>query len=314
MNKWLLLMFTYIFCKVSLYGISIVYFHGGDSEIPNYALISIKQALFYNPDIDIYLLINHESKHKVESWNLPSNCKLHFISHCLTSKETRNFLTKKKHLKTWFLDWICFERFFHIRDLIRRLKINNVVYLETDNLIYCDLKKIESLFENYDIGIPYISDEMGICGIAFFKNDISLSRLCNYVNMRWNLKDNDMLFWAYLKKDHPELVTDLPVLPPECDDALINHNHCFFHPDKYFDLFKSVFDPAPHGQFLGGFFCGSPGDVNPCSSFSTKHIEYIWKFDETGKRAPYIKDKMNNLYKINNLHIHSKKLELFKTY
>lgn len=314
MNKFLLLFSIFIFKNFSLFGISIVYFHGGNCEIPNYAIISIKQALFYNHDIDIHLIINNQSKSKVESWNLPENCKIHVIRPFDYSNETKRFLRNKKNCKTWFLDWICFERFFHVRDLIRRLKIDNVVYLETDNLIYCDLKKIESVFENYDIGIPYISDEMGICGIAFFKNHLALSTLCSYVEREWNLVDKDMVFWAFLKKMKPDLVRDLPVLPPECDDALINQNHCFFHPHKYFDLFKSVFDPAPHGQFLGGFFCGSPGDVNPYSSFSTKYIEYIWKFDETGKRAPYIKDKKNNLYKINNLHIHSKKLELFKSY
>jgi hypothetical protein len=310
MKKFIFILSFLFFLKS--YSSCICFFHGGASEIPDYAYESFKQAALFNSDSKIYIITNLVSIKKIRSWELPENFVVYIDKSIPTSRSTKIFFRKRHKLRTSLLDWYCYERFFRIRDLSAHLGLNDVIYAEYDNMLYFDVENSKKAFLNVNIGIPFISDEMGICGVAYFKNSNSLEELCKFVLENWNLKDTDMVFWAKFKNAKPDIVHDLPVLPLDCEYAL-KKTISWFVPTKGYQEFLSVFDPAPYGQFLGGFFSGSPGDINPCAAYDPSVFEYVWIKDQVGRKIPYLKDNHGQMSRINNLHIHSKKLDLFRS-
>ena len=85
---------------------------------------------------------------------------------------------------------------------------------------------------------------------------------------------------------------------------------------NHFEKFDSIFDAAAIGQYLGGVDyrlaneTNGPGFINESCIFNPSLLRYEWHPDKQGRKIPYVifgKTKC----RINNLHIHSKKLEDF---
>ena len=84
---------------------------------------------------------------------------------------------------------------------------------------------------------------------------------------------------------------------------------------KRYKEFRSIFDPATWGQFLDGTPLGKGISFVDTEHYIGKEIQMdasigiVWK-TEFGYRIPFLK-KGNEFIKINNLHIHSKRLFKF---
>ncbi len=106
-------------------------------------------------------------------------------------------------------------------------------------------------------------------------------------------------FYGVEKGD--EYVSDLPILP--------FGEHC-----KHFIYFNSIFDPATWGQLVGGTRVEVPGH-KPQDHYIGVLLKdnpnwfVEWKI-ENELKIPYF-NKDGELFKINNLHIHSKNLNLY---
>jgi hypothetical protein len=84
------------------------------------------------------------------------------------------------------------------------------------------------------------------------------------------------------------------------------------------EQFQSLFDAAPLGQFLGG----TPGGDGPGIAYRYHWIgrdlldgrfAIEWEQDHEGRRIPRVIDRYDGgrAWKLNNLHVHSKRLEDF---
>jgi hypothetical protein len=112
---------------------------------------------------------------------------------------------------------------------------------------------------------------------------------------------NEMTLMRIYSKEYPELMKFLPILP-------------FGDYSENYDEFNSLFDPASYGQYVGGTMNGVPG-AKPQDHYIGRlleqHPDYtvVWKQEKQG-RVPYFKYDGQEV-KINNLHIHSKNLNLY---
>jgi hypothetical protein len=108
-----------------------------------------------------------------------------------------------------------------------------------------------------------------------------------------------MKFYGVEKGD--EYISNLPILP-------------FGDYSEHFSEFNSIFDPATWGQFVGGTRVDGPGSKpqdHYIGVLLKNNPSWIveWK-EEDGLNVPYF--NMNDvLFKINNLHIHSKNLKKY---
>ena len=94
------------------------------------------------------------------------------------------------------------------------------------------------------------------------------------------------------------------------------------HEEMQYEL-SGLFDPSSYGQFLGGTHANGGNDAGKVHPDSTHRIvdEFIVSnairvvFDLSRNQYPVVYDKASGQqYRLNNLHIHSKQLEKFKTY
>lgn len=83
-----------------------------------------------------------------------------------------------------------------------------------------------------------------------------------------------------------------------------------------FEQFNSLFDPATYGQYVGGTQVSGPG-VKATNHY-VGHVlnahpgyDVVWRVED-GLRVPYF-SYGGKLAKLNSLHIHSKKLELYRS-
>ena len=81
-------------------------------------------------------------------------------------------------------------------------------------------------------------------------------------------------------------------------------------------FFNSLFDANLHGAYLGGvspaYKIAGPGFLDEYCVINASKIQYIWEKDAQGRKVPFAHYK-NRKYRLNNLHIHSKKLNEFRS-
>jgi hypothetical protein len=132
----------------------------------------------------------------------------------------------------------------------------------------------------------------------------------------WHL--NDMLVLASFFRTHGKQdVDNLPIIMPSYVKTYGLHNELGKipqNPKSYcnnIQLFHSIFDGAALGQYLGGTPHGhQPGFVNETTVFNPSKLQFTWKTDALGRSVPYVRSK-GAYFRVNNLHIHSKKLWKF---
>jgi hypothetical protein len=146
----------------------IIFFHQGNSDFLKY---SLRQAKFYNPDSDIYLLGNE------------SNNKFPFIKHHLITDynyDANQFAKIYKHFSTnsYQFELLCFQRWFVIREFIEKNKIDKFLYLDSDILLYCNATEVFRLYDNYKFTIC----ETRSPHCSYFTSARTLDELCRFIN------------------------------------------------------------------------------------------------------------------------------------
>jgi len=201
--------------------------------------------------------------------------------------------------------------------------LKNVFHLEYDNMLYVDLQELLPIFVDKYKGIAatFDNDKRCIPGFIYIRNQEVMSRLADFFAYYAKKGYNDMQMLAEFKNKYGENSIDyLPIITAEYakEHPLVSRKGNAAHKKKkffqYIDLFHSVFDAAALGQYLGGQDPNNgscaPGFINESCVFNSSHLGYDWYNDDLNRKIPYIVYS-NKKYRINNLHIHSKKLELF---
>lgn len=299
---------------------SIVFVHIGKT-LPPYLDIAIEQARLFNENEDIYLIANESALEDYENLLV----KLIRCEDLQKSKEHEHFDKTSRH-DTKFRNgfWrFATERFFYIDELVKELNLEDVIHIESDNMIYVNFSDLMPVFRKYysNIGAVFAADNRCIPSIMYFSNADATNHLVKFLAETSSRRWNDMYSIAgYKNRNSRDQIDYLPTVCKDYAENILKKkskrkvqnplNYC-----KNIDRFNSVFDGQAIGQYLGGQDHrnkggSSPGQINYCNNYDPSDFKYQWVKDKSGRVIPYMIYK-NHRYRINNIHVHSKDLHKF---
>ncbi len=304
---------------------TIIYVHLGPS-LPAYIYIALEQARLFNPEREICLIANQQA---IKSTTYDFNAQKFTTIECetLTYSPEHIVFNKRTPHPAHVLDsfWRkAIERFFFLHEYIAQQNLKEVVHLESDNMLYVDISTIQETLSTYKgIGAVFDSDNRCIPSFVYIADKDAIAHLVQYIGAHASQPLFDMQFIAHYRNSSlPDKINHLPLIMPEYVEkyglvSLLRERPS--NPSLYVQnckQFNSIFDAAAIGQHLGGIDPrhGSLkiGFINETCVFNPSHLLFQWVRDEKARRVPYaIFD--GKLYRINNLHIHSKQLEKFRS-
>lgn len=252
---------------------------------------NINQLLKFN--FDIHVIIDFQFFKEMDKYK--SSIKLINSSTLQTDFDKKSKLDKKFRNGFWNNSS---KRLFLVYEYMKMNNIENVIHIENDVLLYSNLNY------NFEKKIYITMDSKNRCipGIIYIpKYDLLTKLIENY-----DFKKNDMINLANFYNNNKNIVKTFPIINDSIDKCIYNEN---------FKEFNSIFDGAAIGQYLGGVdpknLAGdSTGFVN--ETCKIKYNKYKFKWMKKGNNYfPYVEIN-SKLIPINNLHIHCKKLEIFK--
>jgi hypothetical protein len=147
--------------------IPIVLIHKGDHFYLNFSLNQIKIT---NPNAPVYLITDTvNNKHKHVTY-------IHLNSYFT---EAEKFAKIYKHMSTngFENELFCFQRWFILKEFCLDHKIEKVLYLDSDLLLYCDVEQVFNQFNNYDFTISKkLSPHC-----CYFPDSNKLLKFCDFI-------------------------------------------------------------------------------------------------------------------------------------
>jgi hypothetical protein len=292
--------------------VQIVFVHIGDN-LPEHLPVAIKQARLFN-DGDIVLIASKKAirkqKRKYSDLKVSYRC---YEDIPKTKKHEQFLLQSKLDRKFRGGFWLyATERFFVLEDYMRHYKVDKVLHLESDMMIYFAVDELEPIFDEHykAIAATFDSDDRCIPGFIYFSNAASIKELTK-VMLQYPGK-NDMATVALLRKRKgADFVKMLPVVHEEFIENLYAKSAAPGEYCRHIEDFQAIFDPAHMGQYLGGTDPrngpSQKGFVNTDSIINASKLQYFWVKDSKARLVPFASYGSVSL-KINNLHIHSKNL------
>jgi hypothetical protein len=334
-KKFLTCLLLCMWCSLSGDTHSLVFVHLGKNVLPC-LFTTIKQARYLNQECDIYLLTDKVAFDAFQKNHMEylSKESIHLINleEIPLTKEHKFFEEINKiDLSLFEGFWkYALERFFYLFDFMQYQNLENVVHLESDSMLYVDLKELMPIFEKLDtqIAAPFQSMVGCIPCFVFIKDSLSLnflihhilSEMKDYKGPRPHIDVNDMqLLASFYRKFGSSYMTPLPILMPEYS-KFYPKRISTFEPDNQTDLdFLSmnaplfegfIFDAAALGVFANGndrrYFQGrEAGVIHYRSLFDPGHFSFFWQHDNKDRKVPALSFHGEN-YRIVNMHFHSK--------
>ncbi len=294
---------------------SIVCVHIGKS-LPSYLEIALAQARLFNEECPIILIANEEALKGFES---KSNITLVSCESLPLTPEHAEFQQRSKHLEGYRR--YTSERFLYIYDYMAATGAKNVFHIENDVMLYADLGELLPLFEAFYPGIAATFESRVKCvpGFVFISSREAMQKLAGYFAVLAHKAMWDMQVLGLFWKKYPQEIECLPMImesyvqeetPKSFENRLLNRKmlHC-----SHIQEFGSIFDGAAIGVFFDGLDSAGgnfpPGHLMK-GLFDASQLSYKWEVDEKGRKVPYA-TYGNETYRINNLHIASKRLGKF---
>jgi hypothetical protein len=293
----------------------------GNKKSP-YLIECIKQLLFFGNN-KIILISNKFHKNLLKNNKLLE--KIIFLDeNKITKKKEHLTFLKNNKLDKKFYDefWIkTIERFFFIENICSSNKLENIIHIETDNLIYENLDKFKKILKKFKIFFNIANYNWCVPNIIYFKSYKETKLLTNFIYnknkfffLKNNLNDQDLCIQFFIKYKSSQ-ITNFPIVSKHVNVKIKYKKKLFFY--KNFKIFNGIFDPAPIGQFLDGVdnniheIKGSYLNKNSIYDVEKLNIKFI----KTKKiKKPYIILKNKKKIPILNLHMHSKNLRNFISY
>jgi hypothetical protein len=259
-------------------------------KLPEYTIDSIYQTRLYCNN-DIYLIYSDYNNKNIDKIKKYEN--IHLIKYDDINKNNLN------------------ERTYLLYNLSKLLNLENILFLELDNLIYSDpnnwIKHI-----NKDVAFMIDNVDRASIGTSYFKNSNIIKKIIDYFDNNYLVNSNDTYINEMLAyhKFYEKYKDECFILPSFVDSRYINSI------SENFNKFNSLFDPSSYGIFLLGYDeihqSGENKGIHKINQWGIikdlNKDNVIWKNIE-GYIKPFFVHN-NNYYLINNLHIHSKNLNM----
>jgi hypothetical protein len=189
--------------------IPIIFFHINN---PRYLKYSLKQARYFNPGSEIFLLGDQK------------NDRYPFVTHVNAANfegQAPAFASSYKHMTSngYMYELNCFLRWFYVCDFCKQKGIEEFIYLDSDILAFEDFDKLVHLFG--DVRIANTCDEMGVPAFTYFRSYSVIDEFCNYLLKSYN----DPAMLARLEQLYQPFINDPEMLGGISDMVLF---HLYF--------------------------------------------------------------------------------------
>lgn len=291
----------------------------------DYIVECIKQLLFFN-NKNIYLISNTYHKNLLKKYKLINKIKFFHEKNLIRDPEHIIFLNRTSLDKKWFQSfWLkTTERFFFINALAKKLKLINILHIETDNLLYANLDNIEKILEKkFNYLFALLNKNISYANILYFRSSRETNNFANFIYKNHNSfffkkNLNDMnLITAFYKKFKSKKNSTFPISTKKILHnnrlSIKNNSYCY----KNYDIFKGIFDAAPIGQIIDGVdyrihkLRGPYVNKKYFMDASNLKIKFL-KINQ--KKLPFIMINKNQKVPILNIHFHSKNLKKYTSY
>ena len=132
--------------------IYLIYIHLGNKFI-EYLNDSIYQTFLFNNDINIIVVVNKQNKSKIKD----KRVQLISYEKITQTAEHKYFINNHTMKSSRNKFWIyTIERFFILYEVMKKLDIKKVFHMESDNLLYRDLKELYPMQREFIIFIIYV--------------------------------------------------------------------------------------------------------------------------------------------------------------
>lgn len=266
---------------------------------------------------EIWLIISDQLRDEL-THHLDADLK-RLVKLVLTSElnETENFRNRP------FTDWftmITSLRLFYVGALMEKARLENVIHVENDVLLYynCDESLGSQLLDCGKIWIPFDSIDRNVCSVMYIPNsDVFRLFLSEYPPRGW-----DMGAFAPFLRRHPDLISALPIYPstPAFYAPHRGPERAWDLVTKEFPKFGMIFDGVSLGQYIGGIdpihtkgVINSHGFINETCVIFYSYCDYSWH-----EGRPFIQRAGGaaaagggEKIPIFNLHIHCKDLQRY---
>lgn len=305
----------------SLCAYAIVFIHLGP-KVPAFLIYSVNQAYSFNPHASFYVITDAEIG---EIKNMLPATTTFINPSALTQSEYHRIFRERTTLDKLSREgfWLhASERFLVLHDFMQYYQLTDVFHLENDTMLYANLEDLLPIFaEHYPhIGTVFDNDERCIPCFVYLRSSHASEAIARCFAEHAHQGINDMYVMGFLKNMPNSPIATLPIIIPDyvAQYGLQSPSGHRTHTPETFtnnsERFNSLFDGAALGQFLGGIDprngVSAPGFINESCLFNPSRLTYEWDCDVQGRRIPYA--VLNGKkYRINTLHIHSKKLADF---
>lgn len=284
-------------------------------KLPLYIVYCIYQIRIYNNEIPIYLIYNDYDSNiinKIRKYNVILIDYKHVKDNMTTLENAKNLFSIIYGLQDRKeLFFRSFERFYLLRNLTKTHHLQDILFLEIDNLIYTDPKKILEIFKEKNINISFMIDNINRAstGLAYFKDVSSIEKLTTYFDSIYLQNDTKNKFLNEMRAVYEfyELNKDICYILPSIHEK----NNTMKILNENYDTFNSIFDPSTYGIYLLGhdvFHTGGKIILYKKNKWGciTPDNRIKWLIDD-GLKKPFIVENEKKIL-INNLHVHSKDL------
>lgn len=293
-------------------------------QLPEYLNDFLTQIRKFNPEYEIVFLVNQKNCEN-EIFKI-HNVKTYPIEE-LINQRINNFIknfgngnpnTLHENIIYGGNNYWCVTavRLFFVYEYCLRYNVKKFFHFENDIMIYESLNNIRKIIIENELYFNQISITRGtnnkiMTGFMYVDNiDILnhlLTEITNYLESKIDLFSfgidylNEMGLLHIYQLKNPDKLINLPIFP--------NTNLT-----REFKKFNSVFDPSTYGQYLDGTPYTPGISILPDSIIAEEfkshpNIQIVFEYVD-GLKIPFIVcDEIKT--KINSLHIHSKRLNLF---
>jgi hypothetical protein len=206
-------------------------------------------------------------------------------------------------------------RYFFIASLMERTGLENIFHFENDVLIYRDLREILAGIGRCGQAGMYatpVGRHWASCGLLFVDRAESLGRFCDFA-LEAVARDPREIE----RESGVDMVNDMTLLKLYGAESEALHYFPILPEGRHaygLGSFGSVFDGASWGQFAGGTNGGqAPGWAGRHHYIGREILKGKYRLSWEGHelKRPFAVDRRGRKTPINNLHIHSKRLDLY---
>ncbi|MBR3307238.1 MAG: hypothetical protein IKI75_08305 [Lachnospiraceae bacterium] len=301
---------------------AIILVHTGSRPVPEYVKDCIQQIRLFDKSIPIYFVCSK----KTVSVDHIGCCIVIYEEDLLVSDVHLDFLRKVSKMQITKFFQVTIERFFVVYDAMQTLGIDSCLHLENDNLLYVcatDLmRRLSKIY--YQIATPRAWLKISYASIMYIPTQKALMDFLEYINCgSQDVYFNDM----ELLPTHVDTGRGM-TLPVVFEEYSSKYGLKLLNGDgpkktekesdysNFSKELEGIFDCACLGQYLDGCdFIYHPdkraGYINEEAYIDARNLPISW-VKEDNLYVPYV-EYCQKKYRVFNLHIHSKRLGLFRS-